>query len=85
MHTSAPIGEDGDALRDLLRDEGVDVEWIEVVDGPSGHAVIQVDAQGRNAIIISGGANRCVAQPTSSAAIQAAQRAGPGKLALAAK
>lgn len=43
---------------DFLASTGVDVEHIKLIDEPSGHAIIQVDAQGENAIILHGGANR---------------------------
>ncbi|MFT6407422.1 MAG: ribokinase [Arenicella sp.] len=37
---------------------GVDISNVERVDEPSGHAIIQVDQQGENAIILHGGANQ---------------------------
>ncbi|MBB3330502.1 ribokinase [Halomonas campaniensis] len=43
--------------RDTLARAGVDVTGVELVDEPSGHAVIQVDDQGENAIILFPGAN----------------------------
>ncbi|MFY0989008.1 ribokinase [Halomonas sp. C05BenzN] len=43
--------------RDTLARAGVDVSHVELVDEPSGHAVIQVDDQGENAIILFPGAN----------------------------
>jgi ribokinase len=52
------VGEDGDMLLAVLRGECVDVAGVQQLDGPSGHAVIQVDANGQNAIVISGGSNR---------------------------
>ena len=52
------VGADGAWLRDLLAQEGVDVDGVRVVEGASGHAVIQVDDAGANAIAIAGGANR---------------------------
>jgi ribokinase len=52
------VGEDGAMLLDVLRREGVDISGVAQLDGPSGHAVIQVDAAGQNAIVISGGTNR---------------------------
>ena len=45
-------------LLDVLRGEGADIAGVQQLDGPSGHAVIQVDASGQNAIVISGGSNR---------------------------
>ena len=52
------VGDDGDWLRDTLAAEGVDVSGVRIVDGSSGHAVIQVNDRGENAIVIAGGANR---------------------------
>lgn len=52
------VGQDGAWLKTLLSDKGVDVEALDVIDGPSGHANIQVSAAGENAIVIVGGSNR---------------------------
>ena len=52
------LGEDGIWLKELLKEKGVDVEALDIVDGPSGHANIQVSAAGENAIVIVGGSNR---------------------------
>ncbi len=52
------VGEDGDWLRQTLAAEGVEVTHVRTVEGASGHAVIQVNAAGENAIVITGGANR---------------------------
>lgn len=52
------VGPDGEWLRDTLADEGVDASGVRTVDGSSGHAVIQVNEAGENAIVIAGGANR---------------------------
>ena len=41
-----------------LSEFGVDTSAIEAIDSPSGHAIIQVDAQGENAIVLHGGANQ---------------------------
>lgn len=54
------VGADGAWLRDLLAEEGVNVDGVRVVEGASGHAVIQVDDTGANAIAIAGGANRAL-------------------------
>ena len=52
------VGEDGRWLKDLLEETGVDVSRVQVVDNPSGHALIQVNQSGENAIVLFGGANR---------------------------
>ena len=54
------VGADGDWLREALAAEGVDVSGVRVAEGASGHAVIQVDDAGGNAIVIAGGANRAL-------------------------
>jgi len=57
MH-AGKIGPEGAWLREKLRESGVDVRLVETVGTPTGHAVIQVNREGENAIIIHGGANR---------------------------
>ena len=52
------VGEDGVWLKETLSAEGVDVTGVRVGDTVSGHAVIQVNDAGENAIVITGGANR---------------------------
>ena len=51
------IGQDGIWLKEKLHLDGVDTGLVETVDVPSGHALIQVDKEGENAIIIHAGAN----------------------------
>lgn len=51
------IGRDGAFLEALLRECGV-ISRIETVDMPSGHAIIQVDPDGHNCILLFGGANQ---------------------------
>ena len=60
VHHIGCVGEDGDWLRDVLADAGVDVANVRQVVPRSGHAVIQVDSTGQNSIVISGGANRSI-------------------------
>ena len=52
------LGSDGDWLKETLAAEGVDVSRLRVVDGASGHAMIQVNEAGGNAIVVFGGTNR---------------------------
>lgn len=51
---------DGSILLDALRDSGVDVSLVNRCDTASGHAIIQVDENGENCILLYGGANRMV-------------------------
>jgi len=51
------VGRDGDGLVGILDAEGVDVQDIEVVETPTGHAIIQVNERGENCILVHAGAN----------------------------
>lgn len=53
------VGKDGVWLIDKLKNSGVDCEYI-IIDPeqPTGHANIQVDDSGENAILLYGGANK---------------------------
>ena len=51
------VGTDGDFLLEPLKKEGVDLSRVKRTDGVSGHAVIQVNEEGNNCIIILAGAN----------------------------
>ena len=50
-------GEDGTELLGILREHGVHTEHISIHAVRSGHAVIQVDGQGENSILLYQGAN----------------------------
>ena len=63
------IGPDGDMLLDVLRDVNVDVSGVRVGEIATQHAVIQVDRQGQNAIVIFGGANRTITQQDRDVAL----------------
>jgi ribokinase len=53
------VGRDGERLIARLKTAGVNTTHIGVAETkPSGHAMIQVDRNGQNSIIIHGGANR---------------------------
>lgn len=54
------IGKDGDILHQLLNENGVDTRFVRKVDAPSGHAMIQVDKNGQNSIVLFGGANQMI-------------------------
>lgn len=58
VYHAGAIGADGKLLADMLESSGVHTEYLQTIDGASGHAVIQVDRSGQNNIIICGGANR---------------------------
>ena len=52
------IGKDGEFLKRLLTDNGINTSLLQVIDEPSGHANIQVTPKGENCIVLFGGANR---------------------------
>ena len=54
------IGEDGAMLAQVLKQAGVDVHNLLSVKGPTGQAIIQVDENGENSIVIYRGANGAV-------------------------
>jgi ribokinase len=58
FHGGAIGKTDGDMLKDFLDNNGVNVDFIETFEGPSGHAIIQVDQYGQNCIVLFGGANQ---------------------------
>lgn len=56
------LGSDGQMLKDALSKSGVDVSLLLPYDGPSGHAIIEVDDHGQNRIILFGGSNRALTE-----------------------
>ena len=63
------IGPDGGMLIDVLKDVHVDVESVRIGETATQHAVIQVDRQGQNSIVIFGGANRTINEHDRDAAL----------------
>ena len=54
------IGADGNMLLQYMKDSGLDTKHIRTVDAKTGHAIIQVDQNAENAIMIYRGANACI-------------------------
>ena len=52
------IGPEGEFLRKKLEDKGVDTSLLRTCKGANGHAIIQVDRQGMNCILLYGGSNQ---------------------------
>jgi ribokinase len=69
FHAGA-IGADGAGMEAMLRENGVNTDFIRHLDSPSGHALIQVTPQGKNCIIVHGGANSLVEAAHLDAALQ---------------
>lgn len=55
---AAYIGPEGDFLKEKMESKGVDTRLVRTGNGANGHAIIQVDANGQNSIILYGGTNR---------------------------
>ncbi|MFM9268808.1 ribokinase [Halomonas elongata] len=66
--------------KELLEQAGVDADSIALVDDPGGHAIIQVDDHGENAILLFPGANHGFTEAELSELIEAAD---PGDWLLA--
>lgn len=52
------IGEDGQPFLDACKEFGVHAEYIRQTDTKSGHAIIQIDKNAQNSILLYGGANQ---------------------------
>lgn len=63
------VGEDGDPLCQMLSENGVSLDFLKTVPGKTGHAIIQVEDAGQNAILLFGGANRTVPADLFEAAL----------------
>lgn len=51
------VGEDGEMLVDYMKSVGVNVEYVSVLNEKTGHAIIQLDKNGQNSILLFAGAN----------------------------
>ena len=52
------VGKDGQLFMDICKENGIDSSFIRQVPGKSGHAIIQLDQNGQNSILLYGGSNR---------------------------
>ena len=62
VYLAGAIGQDGLFLRDYLQELGVHTEHLRVLDAPTGHAMIQLDTEGQNCIILFGGTNGMITE-----------------------
>ena len=62
VYHAGKVGVADSWLKTLLENKGVDTRFVETSNGPSGHAVIQVNSTGENAIVIVGGANQLMSE-----------------------
>ena len=74
VHIGA-VGAEGRWAVERLLEYGVDTRNIVELDVPTGHAVIMVDDQGENAILLFPGANRALTETHIASALMAATEA----------
>ncbi len=66
------VGADGLWARDRLTEYGVDTRHIVQAETPTGHAIIAVDAEGENNIILFQGANHAISEDQLGQALSSA-------------
>ncbi len=57
VYHAGMVGEDGESLIDMCKENQIDYRYISKVQGKSGHTIIQLDKQGQNSIILFPGTN----------------------------
>jgi len=62
VYHAGQIGKDGLFLKELLAENSVHVDFLNVSEYPTGHAIIQVNEDGQNCILIYGGANQQIGE-----------------------
>lgn len=70
VYHAGKIGRDGLFLKELLESYGVDTSLITVTDGASGNAIIQVDEEGQNSIVLFPGTNHEITGEEIAAAME---------------
>ncbi|MFP7672372.1 ribokinase [Marivita sp. S0852] len=68
VHIGA-VGLDGRWAVDRLLEYGVDTRFVSELEHQTGHAIIMVDANGENAILLFQGANHALSEPHVAAAL----------------
>ena len=68
------VGPDGRWARDRLTEYGVDTRHIAEVEVPTGHAIIAVDADGENNIILFPGSNHTISRDQLGQALSSASQ-----------
>ena len=62
VYQGGMIGEDGQPFLDACGEFGVHADYIRKIPGKSGHAIIQIDRNAQNCILLFGGANQCLTE-----------------------
>lgn len=62
VYQGGMIGEDGGVFLDACREYGIHADYIRTVDARTGHAIIQIDKNAQNCILLYGGANQTLTE-----------------------
>lgn len=62
VYQGGMIGEDGGVFLDACREYGIHADYIRTVDARTGHAIIQIDKNAQNCILLYGGANQALTE-----------------------
>lgn len=62
VYQGGMIGEDGSIFLDACREYGIHADYIRTVDARTGHAIIQIDKNAQNCILLYGGANQALTE-----------------------
>lgn len=57
LYHAGMVGEDGKQLIDMCKKNGINTSFIRMVEGKSGHTIIQIDKNAQNSILLYGGSN----------------------------
>ncbi|MHB1454672.1 MAG: ribokinase [Saccharofermentanales bacterium] len=70
VYHAGKIGNDGEALAEMLQDSNVNTDHISRSESKSGHAIIQVNKSGQNCIILYAGANKEITENEIDAVLE---------------
>lgn len=62
VYQGGMIGEDGSVFLDACQEYGIHADYIRTVDARTGHAIIQIDKNAQNCILLYGGANQALTE-----------------------
>jgi ribokinase len=62
VYQGGMIGEDGQPFLDACKEFGVNGDFIRQIPGKTGHAIIQIDKNAQNCILLFGGANQMLTE-----------------------
>ncbi len=62
VYHAGAVGEDGDMLLTVLKENGVNIEFLKTTECKTGHAIIQIDNEGSNSIFLYPGSNEMISK-----------------------